>query len=161
MKKLVVLLIVVLASMQIFAADWQHVTLKAAPSRATSLELSAQIKLDYQVNTYSYHNRSATQVSPLWVNVERSDLSKNDKVRIVFMNFPYYASSPTEQQVTIKDLSFAENGRFSTELSEVKYQNFFNARQEIAVVINGIWLSLDEEGVNTNFEFRLVPFVNP
>jgi hypothetical protein len=87
-------------------------------------------------------------------------LSPTDQVRAVILNFPYYMSSAGDFQSYQVDLEFAESGRFTADASKTLLgANIFNARQEIAIVVNGRWIQ-SASGLS-NFNFRFVPFVNP
>lgn len=131
--------------------EWQHQSLKATDG--------TEIKLDYKILEYRYYGSVVNQVSDLWIHVMRADLNPNDQVRIVMINRPYWATTSNFEEVTQANLQFTETGRFSTNSAGILSGNVFNARQEIAVVINGQWLKVDND--RSNFELRLVPFINP
>lgn len=139
------------------AYDWEHVVLDAAPSASGS----AQIKLDYTTLEYSYYGHPLAQTFALWINVSRQGLSRQDRVRAVLINWPFYASTANEHSEYQMDLEYAEDGRFTGDAKDLlKGANIFNARQAIAIVINGEWLKTASDPTQSNFDFRFIPYRN-
>ena len=108
--------------------DWQHINLKS--------KQGAEIRLDYKTLRYGYYGSVVVNVSDLWLHVNRIDLNSTSQVRIVLINFPYY--EPNTVQTQQYDLQYANDQHFMLNAPYLG-SNIFNARQELAVVINGEW----------------------
>ena len=135
------------------AFQWDHILLNSAPTATAA----AQVQLDYTTQEYAYYGNPVVQTFALWINVLREHLSPSDQVRAVLINSPFYAATAGEKQEYPVDLQYAEDGRFTVDASQLmKGANIFNAKQEIAVVINGEWLKTNSNC--SNFEFRFVPY---
>ena len=135
------------ASAQSFG-NWKHIHLKSKEG--------TEISLDYKTLEYGYYGSVVISITELWLHVNRSDLGPQDAVRVLIMNHPFY--SPELVQTTTYDLNYADENHFILG-SDYQSVNIFNARQELAVVINGQWQTLNLESNEANIEFRMVPYI--
>lgn len=110
----------------------------------------------------SYKN----EAKPLWVNVLKKGLSKADRVHVQIINYQqrcYRGECSNMQQISERDLYFAESGRFTGELSPLtlsyqlndgyaltRYQAY---AQELVVWINGnLYKGLDGHNLRLNMQ---------
>lgn len=129
-------------------AQWSHLNLKSRQD--------ASITLDYTTLSYGYYGTRVTHMPELWIHVSRYDLDPTDQIRVILINHPYY--QPEWVQVKTYDLKFAGDNRFSLGTNYMD-MSIFNAHQELAVVINGEWQKMNSDSDNSNFEFRLIPYI--
>lgn len=127
---------------------WSHIALKS--------HQNVDINLDYKTTEYRYYNSVVTNLKDLWVHVKRAGLTSSDKIRIVFINYPFHR--PNDPEVETFDLKYSEDGRYILNLASFGF-NIFNARQELALVINGEWQRPQLQSDKQNFEFQLIPFI--
>ncbi|MBI4350333.1 MAG: hypothetical protein HY550_02735 [Elusimicrobia bacterium] len=128
--------------------NWKHVGLQAADG--------TKIAIDYSPLSLG----GEVIAAPLWVTVADKRLTGSEKVRAVIMT--YYDSSNmaaiTPKEIQNLDLKFngqafqAEGRRVQISESHIGYG--YNFRQEIAVVVDGKWLT-DPVNGSHNFRFKL------
>lgn len=117
---------------------WRHANLKAADG--------TEINVDYNV----FRAGDAIMADPLWVNVKNPAFSGGEKVRVVLIN-----STVLTQSTQTLDLEHAGQGRFTARAGRVWImQTEASFNQEIAVVVDGKWLTDPVSGSN-NFKFRM------
>ncbi len=129
-------------------ANWKHINLQAADG--------TRISIDYSPLSLG----SEIIAAPLWVTVSRPGLTGAEKVRAVIMN--YYDSSNISANTLYEkqELDLKYNGTaFQLEGSRVELSQShigygYNFRQEIAVVVDGKWLS-DPVNGSHNFKFKM------
>ncbi len=137
-------------SKEINKADpgWKNIRLQAADGTRLSIDYSP-LSLGSEIIA-----------APLWVSVAAPRFSGSEKVRAVIMT--YYDSSNIAAN-TLKDtqnIDLKFNGQaFQAEgqrvqLSESHIGYGYNFRQEIAVVVNGQWLTDPANGTH-NFKFKM------
>lgn len=130
--------------------NWAHVKLYASDG--------AVITVDYT----ALAGGGAITASPVWVNVSGGRLGGGNKLRVVLMNYYDCAGSvngklESTQQI---DLAYAGNGRYTGKaakgvtLSSGGMGYGYTFRQELAVVVDGKWLSVANSGSN-NFGFKM------
>ena len=133
----------------------------AVKLKSISLQAADGARLTIDYNPLSLDNEIAA--APLWVTVAAPWFNGSEKVRAVLMN--YYDRSNTSANIlkdtqTI-DLQFngvafqAEGRRVQLLISHLGYIGYdYNFRQEIAVVVNGRWLTDPVNGTH-NFKFKM------
>ncbi len=138
--------------------SWHH--------RVMRSDEGVQISIDYQIRQSSQTGCLQCQIpilaAPLWINVKGHDLDEQDQVRVVLINQyynPYSAGGPIREGEYIQDMVFAEPGRFTAQLQDLAifssgFQGAWYFEQEVAVVINGSWLT-DSASGSHNFKISL------
>lgn len=117
---------------------WRHANLKAADG--------TEINVDYNV----FRAGDGLLADPIWVNVSNPAFCGGERARVVLIN-----SSLAGQSTQTLDLEYAGQGRFTARAGRVWIiQPEANFSQEIAVVVDGKWLTDPVSGSN-NFKFRM------
>lgn len=150
--------------------NWKHARLVSAEKIEISVDFISKF-----YNTSSNKPSSSTYASPIYFNITDRNLDSQDKVQVVLINhyksesrYGNYAYSAQKEYII--DLSYAEGGQFTAQFSsDNDYTNEESTRlqiagfsyssaiyfwQEIAVVINGQWLT-DPVGRTHNFQLNL------
>ncbi len=117
-------------------SDWMHISRRFQ---------DATVSLDYRVQCYTYSMGTACTAKPVWINVYGP--SADSAVRAVFMNT---CSDGTRETREI-DLNYAEN-KFTGDLPYGTKTRIDGCRQELAVVINGVWSTQYNYGRNFNLD---------
>ncbi|MCX5792555.1 MAG: hypothetical protein NTY45_10160 [Elusimicrobia bacterium] len=129
--------------------SWKHVRLYAADGTV--------IAVDYSIVNLG----GSVLAAPVWVNITNKAFGSHNKVRIILINYYDNQGGPSGQvQETQQfDLTPAGGTRYTGEaqkvvLSESHVGYGYNFRQEVAVVVDGQWLTTTQ-GNSHNFGFKM------
>ncbi len=129
--------------------SWKHARLYAADGTV--------IAVDYSIVDLG----GSIIAAPVWVNVTNKAFGSRNKIRVVLINYYDNQGGPSGQvQETQQiDLTYAGGTRYTGQaqrvsLSESHVGYGYNFRQEVAVVVDGQWLSTTQ-GNSHNFGFKM------
>ncbi len=128
--------------------NWKNIRLQAADG--------TRLTIDYSPLSLG----SEIIAAPLWISVAASRFNGSEKVRVVLMTFYDSANIAANTLKDTQNIDLKFNGQaFQAEgqrvqLSESHIGYGYNFRQEIAVVVNGQWLT-DPANGSHNFKFKM------
>ncbi|MDD5209335.1 MAG: hypothetical protein PHV36_08115 [Elusimicrobiales bacterium] len=127
---------------------WKNLTLQAADG--------TKIKIDYAPMDLG----GTMMANPLWITVGGRKFTGSEKVRVALMTYYEATASSADSLKETKELNLPYNGTaFQAQGPEVSIYEGHHAwthtfRQEIAVSVNGNWLT-DPVNGSHNFKFKL------